>query len=196
MRFYSALLMSFFVWAACSGCSSAPDYAGYERRFSAAANPDQLKALREDISRELSKKTDDERLLRLRANVNAALGDDVEGGKDIDKLAELFPASVDYQFQKCMNMERRDGYNGETTTRCYAAVLPLYEKKLSAEQLERAPIYIAIALLAEAPNAENLRKNYLRRVGDDPSHLADKQILEHFNRIMLLGAKISLGTLP
>lgn len=119
MRLHSVLLISLLVCAVfCSSCSSEPDYAGYENRLSASlADPDKLRELRNDITRELSQKPDDDRLLRLRIIVNTDLEDTTAIEKDMYTLAELFPDSPYYQFQKCLTIERRDGYS-PATTRC------------------------------------------------------------------------------
>ena len=96
-------------------------------------------------------------------------------------LAELFPDSLYYRYQKCSFMGYLEGYS-PTTVQCYAPLLPLFAKKASPEQLEREPEYIIVALLAESPDAGKLRENYLRNPGDDPYAWYYKQLLEHFDR--------------
>ena len=79
---------------------------------------------------------------------------------------------------------------------CYAAILPLYEKRLNADQLERDWSYVVAALLAEAPDAENLRDKYLCKLGNDPYQSAGKQYLRHFDRKIFVEGKIPPGALP
>lgn len=183
MKLRNTMLMVLFLCHAfCVGCSSQPDYEGYESRWLAAfSDDDTLKELLDDINRELAERPDDARLLRIRLSLSSHAGDNAAAVKDIYRLAELFPDAPYYQFEKCLVLERMQGA-GETAIQCYAAILPLYEKEFATDELKRNAMYITTALLAESPDAESLKENFLRAAGDDAQTLVEKELLRHFDR--------------
>ena len=137
-----------------------------------------LKKLRDDVSSAM-RDSDDERLLRLRLTINQMLQDQAALLADCDLLAERNPHSPGIQLQRCMFREGVLGF-GDETLACYREVVDLYKKQGTALPLN--PNYIIAASLAETPDAEELRRNYVRTAGDSHIEKMNKHYFEHFTR--------------
>ena len=179
----------------CVGCSQAPDYEDYGQKISSAfSEPSKLREIFEEISRDLAKHPDDHRLLLLRLQLSGILEDSVAYEADIYNLAELFPKEPDFQFLKCLTLERRSGLN-DSVRKCYSDILLLYEREMEPGEYKHRWNYIVTALMAENPEAETLREQFIRNAGDDPSAWHDKQLLRYFDRQILVTGNIPPGVL-
>lgn len=181
------LLIGLLAWAlTCVACSEEPDYKSFEERlFTALGHDDELKILRDDLTRALARYPNDERLLRARISVNQSLHD-LDAVEEDMKLLAATPGHLYHRFSYCLFMESRYGYS-ETAVKCYACILPEYGKHWQAEELARRYDYVFNALMAEVPDAQALREGYLRTVGDAPEDWFNKLAIEHFDRRYFTG---------
>ena len=74
------------------GCSQESDYERYWKNISSHLSDEvKLREIHREISQDLSKKPDDHKLLEIRAQLSAILGDENAYNTDLYKLAELLP---------------------------------------------------------------------------------------------------------
>lgn len=181
------LLICLLVWVlTCVACSWEPDYKSFEERlFAALGHEDELKILRDDLTNALAHNPNDERLIRARTSVNQSLND-LDAVEEDMKLLASIPGHLFYRFSYCQFMEIRYGYS-EAAVKCYADILPEYEKYWQPEEPAFRYAYVFNALMAEAPNAQALREDYLREAGDAPEVWFYKRVIEHFDRRYFTG---------
>ena len=135
------------------------------------------------LDREISARPDDESLRNLRIAAYGALNNPYPARADVDFLAARHPDSPPFQLQKCLYAEAT-GATREENRLCYLRVAELCEQSGKADVHSHE--YLLALLLADAPEAEEAKRNFLAALSDSPMDQALKEILADFSREQLI----------
>lgn len=142
----------------------------------AMKEPEKMPELLAYLDREIERSPEDFSLRSTRASVYAESGRTADALNDIEALISRNPDNLGLAFVRCTLLERAGGPPRNKHLACYRDVAARFEDTPESPK-SKNPDYIVAALMAELPEADGLRREYVAGLGDsDP----DKHLREVF----------------
>ncbi len=157
-----------------------------ELMSSVAEEPAKLPELITFLDTEIAKSPEDFSLRSVRASVYSENGRPADALNDVEILVSQHPDNLNLAFIRCTLREKVGGPPREQHLDCYRDYLVRYEK-IAAKPKDADPDYIVAALMAQLPEAEDLRRAYLSRLGDSEDDRRMRDLITNFRPEHLTG---------
>lgn len=166
---------------------------------------DQCKALEEAIivlNGEIKNNDDNIYLHKWRAQLSFAYSDFSTATNDIEAIIRQIPDDTEALMQRCILMEVQD-MNDHSVLSCYADAVTVYREKIKNGTAQKNKDYIYALLMADMPEAQAEKEQYLAGLGHSQLDEADRKFFNSFDRTKAIpqyprcpGSPQRAGTVP
>jgi hypothetical protein len=148
------------------------------------SNKDQCTVLREAIdflSEEIKKRHDSIYLHKLRGPLYFLYSDFNSAREDINFLIKHDGSDVESMMKLCVINEAETG-KSEKNAVCYENIVNMYKKQIVDRIRKEDGNYVYALLMAEMPEAEAVREQYLKGLGNSMADEEERKSLQNFVR--------------
>lgn len=154
----------------------------------AMQEPEKMPELMAHLDREIERAPEDFSLRSTRAAVYAESGRTADALNDIEALISRTPDNLGLAFVRCTLLERIGGPPRDKHLVCYREVAARFEDTPESPK-SKNPDYIVAALMAELPEADDLRREYLSGLGDSAPDKHLREVFANFKPENLTGIR-------